>query len=109
MACGCRRRKAHIIIPTVVLAEVLFLAEKGRLSVSFDTVLTTVKASSFYHIHLFETGVLKDGCRDQRCARVVRPGDCGYSSAQRSNCTDQRPGHYCFDGDHRRLVNQEGT
>ena len=47
-----------VYVPTIVLAEVMYLAERGRINVAFLDVLTAVRDSAGYLIYPFDESVL---------------------------------------------------
>ncbi len=48
-----------VIIPTVVLAEVMYIAEKGRVTISFKQTLTEIEASDIFRISPLNLEVLQ--------------------------------------------------
>jgi predicted nucleic acid-binding protein len=46
-----------VYVPTIVLAEVMYLAERGRINVAFLDVLTAVRDSAGYLIYPFDESV----------------------------------------------------
>lgn len=47
-----------VYVPTIVLAEVMYLAERGRINVAFSDVLTSVRGNPGYLIYPFDEVVL---------------------------------------------------
>ncbi len=52
-------KKGAIIIPTVVLAEVLFISRKGRIAMSFDNTLARIEENENYEIAPLDMEILK--------------------------------------------------
>jgi len=48
-----------VYVPTIVLAEVMYLAERGRINVAFSDVLTSVRDNPGYLIYPFDEVVLE--------------------------------------------------
>ena len=52
-------KEGQIIVPTVVLAEVLFIAKKGRIHLDFKTTVTKIEALDNFAIAVLDLDVLK--------------------------------------------------
>jgi PIN domain nuclease of toxin-antitoxin system len=50
---------ALVYVPTIVLAEIMYLAERGRIKVAFSDVLTAVRDSAGYLTYPFDESVLE--------------------------------------------------
>ena len=48
-----------VYVPTIVLAEIMYLAERGRINVAFPDVLTAVRDNAGYLIYPFDESVLE--------------------------------------------------
>ncbi len=51
--------KGMIIIPTVVLAEIMFIAKKGRITLTFKETLERIENYENYHIAPLDIEILK--------------------------------------------------
>lgn len=54
----CENNEATIIIPTIVLAESLYISEKKKISFNYESFITGIFASTNYSIHPFDFEVL---------------------------------------------------
>lgn len=52
------RGETSIVIPTIVLAESLFIAEKNRVDVEFGTVLDRINEGLNYDVYSLDLGVI---------------------------------------------------
>ena len=52
-------KKGLVIIPTVVLAEIMFIAEKGKVSLSFEETLKRIRKYENYDIVPLDVDILK--------------------------------------------------
>ena len=52
-------KEGQIIVPTVVLAEILFIAKKGRIHLDFKTTVTKIEALDNFEIAVLDLDVLK--------------------------------------------------
>jgi PIN domain nuclease of toxin-antitoxin system len=52
-------KAGQIIVPTVVLAEVLFIAKKGRIPLGFTETVTKIEALANFEIASLDVDVLK--------------------------------------------------
>ena len=48
-----------IIIPTIVLAEIMYISQKGRISITFEETLSHIEMSENFHIAALELDILK--------------------------------------------------
>ena len=48
-----------IIIPTIVLAEIMYISQKGRISLSFEETLSYIEMYENFHIAALELDILK--------------------------------------------------
>ncbi len=49
----------QIIVPTVVLAEIMFIAQRGRIEISFSETLSKIEAADNFDIAPLDLDVLK--------------------------------------------------
>lgn len=52
-------REGQIIVPTVVLAEILFIAKKGRTAIDFTATIAKIEALANFEIAALDIDVLK--------------------------------------------------
>ena len=52
-----------VIVPSIVLAEIMFIARKGRVTLSFDDTLTKIEESDNYSIAPLDEDILKEANR----------------------------------------------
>jgi PIN domain nuclease of toxin-antitoxin system len=52
-------QSGRIIVPTVVLAEIMFIANKGRLLIGFTETVTTIETMANFEIAVLDLDVLK--------------------------------------------------
>jgi len=48
-----------IIVPAVVLAEIMFIAKKGRITISFDETLSRIEDSDNFAVSSLDADILK--------------------------------------------------
>lgn len=48
-----------IIIPTIVLAEIMYISQKGRISITFEETLSHIEMYENFHIAALELDILK--------------------------------------------------
>ena len=48
-----------IIIPTIVLAEIMYISQKGRISMTFEETLSHIEMYENFHIAALELDILK--------------------------------------------------
>lgn len=48
-----------IIIPTIVLAEIMYISQKGRISLTFEETLSHIEMYENFHIAALELDILK--------------------------------------------------
>ena len=48
-----------IIIPTIVLAEIMYISQKGRISLTFEETLSYIEMYENFHIAALELDILK--------------------------------------------------
>ena len=61
-----RNRNGRILVPTIVLAEALYVAEKGRVVLDFDELYRLVRGDAGFEIVGFTSEILEEAtrCRD---------------------------------------------
>ncbi|MDP3980641.1 MAG: PIN domain-containing protein [Chlamydiota bacterium] len=52
--------EGRIIIPTVVLAEIMFIAKKGRITITFDETIRKIEENDNFDIVPLDTEILKE-------------------------------------------------
>jgi PIN domain nuclease of toxin-antitoxin system len=55
-----------VYVPTIVLAEVMYLAERGRIGIAFSDVLTAVRDGAGYLVYPFDEAVLERASEAKR-------------------------------------------
>lgn len=70
--------EGRIIIPVVVLAEIMFIAKKGRITITFDETLMKIEEYDNYDIAPLDTEILREANKielnmEMHCFLYERP------------------------------------
>ena len=67
----CAAGNDVIIVPSIVLAELMYVAERGRVPISFEATLSALESGDNYEVAALDLVVLREAAHVGRTPRIA--------------------------------------